>query len=363
MKLAPEIRDRLARMLHLRTGDLGPGDPIPEPLVSASIYQLPDEPRPDRTYGRTANPTVQAVEARLAILEDAPTKLFASGMAAYSALFHATLKAGDRLLLLSDGYYSVRHYLDQFLSGFGVELVICPAKEFAEKSLDGFRLAVIESPTNPRLDIIDIAAAATRAREAGCLLAVDNSVCTPVLQQPLDLGADIVLAADTKATSGHSDVLTGHVSSRDEELMARVHSARTLAGGIAGPFEAWLMLRGLETLDVRLQRMCANAESVAEILASHPAVGEFLYPDGTHPQMAHPGTLIGATFADKPTAERFIELTELFVPTTSFGGVHSAADRRARWGDDVPEGFLRLSIGCEPTEVLVEAVRGALDRL
>jgi len=215
-----QIDDRLFAMLHARTRHLRPGDTIAEPLTPTSIYHLPDEPRPDRVYGRIANPTVQAAEARLALLEAAPALLFSSGMAAYAAVIMATVKAGDTVLMLSDGYYAARNLMDDILSHFGIAMESCPTADIAAASLDGVRLAIVETPTNPHLDTIDIAALSARCRAAGCMLAVDNTVCTAVLQQPLDRGADIVIAADTKAAAGHSDLLLGHVASRDEALIS-----------------------------------------------------------------------------------------------------------------------------------------------
>jgi len=346
-------------MLHRRTNRLAPGDTIAEPLISSSMYHLPDQPHPDRVYGRIANPTVQAAEARLATLEDARTLLFPSGMGAYGAVAMAVLAAGDKVLLPSDGYYAARNLMSQVMAPFGVNMETCAAADMATVPLDGYRLVIIETPTNPHLDIIDIAALAARCHAAGALLAVDNTVCTPLLQQPLDLGADIVIASDTKAAAGHSDVLMGHVSCRDDTIMDKVHAVRSLAGGIPGPFEAWLLLRGLETLDVRLERMCANATALAPILRDHRAVNSLIYPTASA-QMAHAGFLLGASFADQAAGERFIKAAE-FVPATSFGGVHSSADRRARWGDEVSGGFLRLSIGCEPRAQLIAAVRRGLE--
>ena len=362
-----DIDQRFFAMLHARAAGLEPGETVAEPLTPASIYRLPEDPRPDRIYGRLSNPTVQAAETRLALLEAAPTLLFSSGMAAYAAVIMATVKSGDRVLMLSDGYYAARGLMDDIFSHFGIVTETCPAADIGTVALDGVRLALIESPTNPHLDVIDLAGLAARCGAAGCLLAVDNTVCTALLQQPLDLGADIVIAADTKAAAGHSDLLLGHVSCRDDALHDRLHQARTLAGAIASPFDAWLLLRGLETLDMRLERMCANAQRVADRLQGHPAVHALRYPglDGdpafaTAAQMRSPGFLIGATFADRETAERFITASELFVPATSFGGLHSSADRRARWGDAVPEGFLRLSIGCEPATPLMQRIEKGL---
>jgi cystathionine gamma-lyase len=362
MTHSDDIQARFFAMLHQRTGALAAGDSISEPLVSASMYHLPDQPAPDRVYGRVANPTVQAAEARLATLEDAATLLFPSGMAAYGAVVMALLRAGDKVLLPSDGYYAARNLMDQVMAPFGVQTDTCTAAEMADIALDGYKLVIIETPTNPHLDIIDIAALAARCHAAGALLAVDNTVCTPLLQQPLDHGADIIIASDTKAAAGHSDVLMGHVSCRDAAIMERIHAVRSLAGAIPGPFESWLLLRGLETLDVRLERMCRNAESLVPLFQAQPLIKSVIYPAASHPQMSRPGFLIGVTFADRSAGERFIKAAQ-FVPATSFGGIHSSADRRERWGDAVPGGFLRLSIGCEPTKQLTDAVTSGLATL
>ncbi len=358
------MHKRMFAMLHARARALRPGDSVAEPLTPTSIFYLPDEPAPERVYGRIGNPTVTAVEDRLAVLENAPAVLFSSGMAAYTAAILATAKAGDTVLLLSDGYYAARNLMDEILTGFGVVSKTCPTAEIETVPLDGVRLAIVETPTNPHLDVIDIAALAARCRAAGCLLAVDNTVCTALTQQPLDLGADLVIVSDTKSMAGHSDLLLGHVASRDPVLMEKVVQARTLAGAIASPFDAWLLLRGMETLELRLARMGETAARAAEMLKGDAAVGTVRYPGladdpafGTaRRQMTHPGFLIGATFHDKAAADRFISASRAFVPATSFGGLHSSADRRARWGDAVPEGFLRLSIGVEPGDELLRRV-------
>lgn len=355
------ISARIHQMLHRRSDALKPGDPVPEPLVSTSVFSLPETPETTRTYARFTSPTIEAVEARLADLESAPTLLFPSGMATYTALLMSTLKAGDRVLMLSDGYYAARNLVEDVLLPFEVELETSPAAVISEAPLDGVALVVIETPSNPGLDVIDIAALAKRCHAAGALLAVDNTVCTALLQQPLDLGADVVLCADTKASGGHSDLLMGHISSRDQDLMQRVLTVRNLTGAIPAPFEAWLLLRGLETLEIRLDRMCENARAVLPLLEAAEGVSDVTYPEA-HPQMTDQGFLIGATFADAETADRFAKEAGL-VAMTSFGGLHSSADRRARWGDEVAPGFLRLSFGVEPTVELVKAIERGLSAL
>jgi cystathionine gamma-lyase len=191
---------------------------------------------------------------------------------------------------------------------------------------------------------------------------------TPYGQRPLELGADVVVAADTKAPNGHSDVLFGHVASGSPEIVEAVRDWRKLSGSIPGPFEAWLVHRGLETLEVRFDRMCSSAETIAPRLARHRAVRAVRFPglpgDPSHAlakrQMRRFGFLIGLTLSSAEAAERFIGACPLIQPATSFGGVHTSAERRARWGDAVEPGFVRLSVGCEPVEELWQAIEKTL---
>ena len=352
---------RFYDMLHSRSAALEPGEPVPDPLVMSSVFSLPEQPDPGRTYGRGNSPTLEALEARLAALEGAPCLSFPSGMGAYAGLLMAALKQGDRVLTLSDGYYAARNLLTEILAPFGVACDFCPAREIEHAVLDAFDMVIIETPSNPGLAVIDIAVLAESCRDAGARLVVDNTVCTPLLQNPLDLGAHAVIVSDTKAMGGHSDLLMGHVASRDARLMERVQTVRTLMGLNPGPQEAWLLIRGLETLDVRLTRMCANARAVLPLLQASRAARDVLYP-APHPQCSDQGFLIGVSFADAPSADRFLALAG-FAATTSFGGLHSSGDRRARWGDQVAPGFLRLSLGVEPTEQLTAAVSSALENL
>lgn len=358
MSLNEEMQSRLLTMLHARTGVLEPGDPIPEPVTLTSAFELPAQPDPSRTYARFSNPTVAATEARLAALEGAPCLLFPSGMGAYAAAFQALCKSGDKVLMLSDGYYAARNLVTEVMAPFGLSLVTCAARNMADHPLDGIALVVIESPSNPTLDVIDIAALAKRCHAAGARLAVDNTVCTPLLQQPLDLGADAVIVSDTKAMGGHTDLLMGHVASRDEAFMERLLTVRNLTGNIPAPHEAWLLLRGLETLEIRLARMCDNARAALPLLEVSSAVQSVIYP-AEHPQCADQGFLIGATFETAAKADAFLKRAGL-AAMTSFGGLHSSGDRRARWGDDVPAGFLRLSFGVEPTAPLMSQISAAL---
>lgn len=360
--------ERAARLLHLRGGGLGPGDAVAAPLVLTTMYRLPGDPAGLRGYGRGDNATWEALEAALGHLEAAEAVAFPSGMAAISAALFTSLKAGDRLLLPSDGYYTTRLLADRFLAALGVEVQTRPTAAMGEGGFAGFAAVLLESPSNPGLDLCDIAGIAAAVRGAGGVSIVDNTTMTPFGQRPLDLGADLVVAADTKAPSGHSDVLMGHVAGRDPARMAAVRDWRKLAGAIPGPMEAWLALRGLETLELRFARMCDSAAVIAPRLAAHPRVRALRWPGlPGHPrqalarrQMLRPGFLIGFELEDAAAADAFINACPLLEAATSFGGVHSSAERRARWGDAVAPGFIRLSVGIEPVEPLWAAIAGAL---
>lgn len=360
---------RLLRLIHHRSHGLERGESIGLPVTQTSAFYLPGDPGNDTySYTRDGNPTWDAVEAQLGILEDAPTIAFPSGMAAIAAVLYSILRPGDRLVLPSDGYYGVRAFAEGALAPMGVDAVTWPTADFINAPMEGARLVWLETPSNPGLDVCDIVAVAEKAHAAGALVGADNTTMTPLLQAPLDLGVDIVAASDTKAMSGHGDVLFGHVASRDERLMAAVRDWRKLSGAIPGPAEAALVHRGLETLDVRLERMCATAGLIAERLTGHPTVSGVRYPglagDPSHAlgtkQMRRFGFLIGFELADAAAADEFLAACDGLVTATSFGSTHSSAERRGRWGDDVAAGFIRLSVGCEPAEALWAEIEKAL---
>jgi cystathionine gamma-lyase len=363
-------RDALAaRLLHHRQATLEPGDAVVPPIQPAAVFHLPGNPsNAPYVYGRYNNPTWDALEGTLEVLEGAPTLIFPSGMAAIAAVLFSTARAGDRVLLPADGYFTARALAEQFLKPLGVTIETRPTARTLDGSFDGFRLVHIETPSNPGLDVCDLRAAAEMAKAAGALLCVDNTTMTALGQRPLELGADIVVCSDTKAINGHSDTLIGHVATRRADIMARLKDWRKFSGTIPGPFDAWLVYRGLETLDLRLSRMCATAEIVAARLADHECVSSVRYPglraDPSYAiaarQMATFGSMIAFTLRDAAAAERFIAECPFVQATTSFGGVRTCAERRARWGDDVPEGFVRLSIGIEPAETLWAAMNTAL---
>jgi cystathionine gamma-lyase len=365
-----DMHARAARLQHLRGRALRKGDPVPLPLTMASTFHLPGEPGAEfDQYGRSENPTWEAAEEMLSCLEDAPCVAFPSGMAAISAVFFSQLKAGDRVLLPSDGYYTPRVLAQRFMKGFGIEFDLRPTASYLDGGFEGYQLVYVETPSNPGLDLCDISAVASAAHAAGAIVCADNTTMTPFGQRPLNLGADILVSADTKAPNGHSDTLFGHVASRNTDIVEAVREWRKLSGSIPGPFEAWLLHRGLETLELRFDRMCSTAGTIAPRLKAHPAVRTVRYPglpdDPTHnlasTQMLRFGTLIGLTLGSAEKAEKFINECVLMQPATSFGSVHSSAERRARWGDSVEPGFVRLSVGCEPTEELWRAIDQSLD--
>lgn len=366
--MTAETDARIARLLHHRKAGLSLGEPIVPPISVATTFHLPEAQGAAHYYGRSGQPTWDAVEAQLAILEAAEVVSFPSGMAAITAALVCCLKAGAKVMIPSDGYYVTRIFGRDVLQVYGVDVVQVPTLEMAAADFSGFQVIYIETPSNPGLDTVDIAALAAKAHAAGALLVADNTTMTPLLQRPLDLGADLVVAADTKAPAGHSDALFGHVAGRDANLMARIREWRRQSGSVPGPFEAYLVHRGLETLEVRLSRMCQSAAVIAERLAAHPKVRNLRYPglpgDPSHSavgvQMSNGGFLIGFELADEATAERFLARCPLIEQATSFGGVHSAAERRSRWGDAVAEGFIRLSVGVEPVEALWQAIDTAL---
>jgi cystathionine gamma-lyase len=272
------------------------------------------------------------------------------------------------VIIPADGYYVTRVFAETFLKPWGVRPEFIPTTAYDTADFTGVGLVYLETPSNPGLDVCDIRAVARRAKAAGARVIADNTTMTPLLQRPLDLGVDLVVAADTKAPAGHADVLFGHVAGRDAALMGRVREWRRLSGAVPGAFEAWLVHRGIETLEVRLARMCASAQVIAERLAGHPRVLSVRYPglpsDPAHvvakQQMAGFGFLVSFVLQDAVIAEKFLSDCPFIAQSTSFGATHTSAERRARWGDAVPEGFVRLSVGVEPTEVLWTAMDAAL---
>ncbi|MEO0607706.1 MAG: PLP-dependent transferase [Pseudomonadota bacterium] len=346
---------RIMAMLHARSGALENGEPISPPIVTTAKYALAGPPNTPYTYGRDINPTVEAAEAAIAALEDAPVVAFPSGMAAITAAMMATTKAGDRVLVPSDGYYVTRVLLADILADHQILFDAIPTQAFATADLSSYAVIWAETPSNPGLDLCSIRSIADTARATGARTVVDNTTLTPLLQRPLDLGADLVVSSDTKAMSGHSDCLYGHVATRDAALFQKIAKWRKVSGSIPDAFSSFLVHRGLMTLELRLERMGQNARAIVDIVEGHTAVETVKYPGM--------GFVIGLTFDSEVRAEAFINDCPAIFASTSFGGVHTSAERRARWGDQVPDGFVRLSVGCEPTDPLVAAIEASLAQL
>ncbi|MCW7941894.1 cystathionine gamma-lyase [Streptomyces hygroscopicus] len=357
---------------------------LPEPVkyeptlpgpVFAAHFHLPGEPTGPYAYGRDENPTWTHLERAIGELE-APgeegveTLAFASGMAAISAVLFSQLRAGDTVVLPSDGYQVLPLVREQ-LTGYGIHVRTAPTGDDAQLDvLDGAKLLWIETPSNPGLDVCNVRRLVGAARAQGTLVAVDNTLATPLGQRPLELGADFSVASGTKMLTGHGDLLLGYVVSRSAALMASVRRWRKIVGAIPGPMEAWLAHRSLATLQLRADRQTANALSVAEALHGRPEVTGLRYPglpdDPSQKvaaqQMRRFGCVVSFTLPTRARAERFLGALHIVDDATSFGGVRSTAERRGRWGGDaVPEGFIRFSAGAEDPEDLVADVLRALD--
>jgi cystathionine gamma-lyase len=365
---------RFTQALHHGTAQAQANDAFNAGIHPVSAYCVPGLPAGPHQYGRWSNPTWTALEETLSLLEGADTMIVPSGMAAISAVLYALVKPGEQILLPADGYFATRAFTDTFIKPSGVNVLTHTTRDMAEANFTGKSLIWIETPSNPTLDMCDIALVVSRARAQAlpnALVVVDNTTMTPLGQRPLELGADIIVNADTKAINGHSDVVFGHVSSNQNHVMQALRNWRKLAGAIPGAFEAWLVHRGLETLEVRFDRMCANAFSIAQRLEEHPRIRKVIYPGlPSHPhhalartQLLRFGNMIALEMASLDDAEHFITANQFIRAQTSFGGLHTSAERRARWGDPVAEGFIRLSIGIEPLEVLWAEMQATLNHL
>ena len=374
----------------------------PDPLTGAvvpPIYQVSTFKqdgvgglRGGYEYSRSANPTRRALEECLAALEGGVAALaFASGMAASDCVVRATCRPGDRVLIPHDAYGGTFRLFDKVFAGWGVDYEPVPMSDLAAvraalgSGADGaagsgagpVKLVWVETPTNPLLSIADIAALAAITHDAGARLVVDNTFASPYLQQPLALGADIVVHSSTKYLGGHSDIVGGAVIVADADLAQSLAFLQNATGAVAGPFDAWLTLRGIKTLGVRMDRHSANALRVAEMLAGHPAVAQVYYPGlESHPgheaaakQMRGSGGMVSFTArGGEEEAVAICGRTRLFTLAESLGGVESLIEHPARMTHssvagsalEVPPDLIRLSVGLESVEDLVEDLRAAL---
>ncbi|EHK87128.1 cystathionine gamma-lyase [Saccharomonospora azurea SZMC 14600] len=336
----------------------------------------------DYEYSRTANPTRTALEEALAALEGGRHALaFASGMAATDAVLRTMLRPGDHLVLGNDVYGGTFRLIDKVLTEWGVTYSVASLSDLDEVRSalrPETKLVWCESPTNPLLGIADIAALAELAHVGGAKLVVDNTFATPYLQTPLELGADVVVHSTTKYLGGHSDVVGGAVITDSDDLRERLFFLRNSAGAVPGPFDAWLTLRGLKTLAVRMERHCGNAELIAEALSVHPKVERVYYPGlAEHPghslaakQMRRFGGMVSFTHADgEQAALNMVARTKLFILAESLGGVESLIEHPGRMTHAsvagsllaVPAELVRLSVGIEDAHDLLADLRYALD--
>ncbi|MDP9385376.1 MAG: cystathionine gamma-lyase [Actinomycetota bacterium] len=355
------------RAIHAGLPPAQQGEPLLAGPVLAAPYHLSGEiDAAPYGYTRDGNPTWTALEAALGALEGGETVCFASGMAALTAVVLGRLRPGDRLVAPGDGYPGIRKLASERLQPAGIRVDLVPTDtEQIVTAARGAALVWVETPANPRLDVCDLEAVAAAVRAEGALLGVDNTVATPLGQRPLDFGAHFSMCAGTKSLAGHSDLLLGSVAVRDGALAADLRAWRSQTGAIPSPFEAWLAHRSLATLELRLARQSQNALALAGRLADRDGVADVRHPSQheiAFRQMGHFGPLVGFTLASAAAAQAFLSRAELVVEATSFGGVHTTAERRARWGTDaVAEGFVRLSAGCEDTADLIADVEQALD--
>jgi cystathionine gamma-synthase len=331
-------------------------------------------------YSRSGNPTRTALETCIASLESADHGVaFASGLGGVTTLMHL-FSPGERVVSVNDVYGGVYRMFSQVYEPKGYEFTFLSAEEIGEglgPHLDErTRLVWLESPTNPLLNVIDIQAAAAAAHEVGAIVVVDNTFATPYLQRPLELGADVVVHSTTKYLGGHSDVIGGFVGTNDPTIAERVRFLQKSLGAVPGPFDCWLVLRGVKTLAVRMERHCENARRVADWLDGHEAVEQVLYPGlASHPgheiaarQMKDFGGMISFLAASEEAAVRLVAETKIWKLAESLGGVESLIEQPARMTHAstanapfaVPGNLVRLSVGIESADDLVGDLEQAL---
>ena len=338
------------------------GEPILPGPVFGSLFHLAgdiDEANAAQSYHRLGNPTWTRYEEALAGLEGGDVVLFSSGMAAVAAVLTTLLSTGDVLVAPADGYHGLRGLTDGLLARMGVQVRLVPSTDEAVLEAVAAEpaptLVWVESPTNPGLGELDVARIARAAHARGTVLAVDSTLATPLRRRPLQEGADLVVVSASKHLTGHSDLVLGYVAVADPGRAAALVTTRLLGGAIAGPMETWLAHRSLPTLEVRLLRQEETAQALVAALQERTEVSDVRYPGF--------GSVLAFTLADADRASAFLAACALVAEATSFGGVHSTAERRGRWpADAVAPGFIRFSVGIETTTDLVADVLAALDR-
>ncbi len=330
-------------------------------------------------YARVANPTRTALQVALASLENAEHGIaFSSGLGATTTLMHL-VNPGERVVLIADVYGGVYRMTSQIYEPKGYLFDYVPAPDFAnlaDRLDENTRLVWIETPSNPMLNLVDIRAAADAAHAVGAILVVDNTFATPYLQNPLDLGADVVLHSTTKYLGGHSDVVGGFCATNDPTIAERLYFLQKSLGAVPGPFDCWLVLRGVRTLAIRMQRHCENARAIAAWLDEQPGIQQVLYPGlPSHPgheiakrQMRDFGGMISVLAESEEAAVALVERTKLFQLAESLGGVESLIEHPARMTHAstadapfaAPRNLIRLSVGIEAVDDLTADLAAAL---
>ena len=330
-------------------------------------------------YSRVANPTRSALQECLASLESADHGIaFSSGLGATTTLMHL-VDPGQRVVLIADVYGGVYRMTSQVYEPKGYQFEYVPADQFPNlrEHLDGnTRMVWIESPSNPLLNVVDIRAAADAAHDVGAILVVDNTFATPYLQRPLELGADVVVHSTTKYLGGHSDTVGGFAATNDPTIAERLYFLQKSLGAVPGPFDSWLVLRGIKTLAVRMRKHCENATAIAAWLELHPRVEHVFYPGlPTHPghaiaahQMRDFGGMVSFLAESDEEAVALVARTKLFQLAESLGGVESLIEVPARMTHAstadapfaAPGNLVRLSVGIEAVEDLVSDLENAL---
>jgi cystathionine beta-lyase len=369
-----------------------PVDPLTG-AISVPIYQtstfVQEAPGVNKgfDYARTNNPTRATLESIIAQLEGGSVGVaFASGLAAIDAVVKL-LKSGDEILAVDDIYGGAFRLFTQIYEKFGITVNYVDSS-YAENVFNAItpktKLIWIETPTNPTLKISDIAAIAKIAKASGCWLCVDNTFASPALQQPLTLGADIVVHSATKYLGGHSDLIAGLVVTKDRELGEKIKFIQNASGAILAPFDSWLVIRGIETLALRIKQHCANAQRVAEYLEQHPSVNKVYYPGlKSHPnhdiaasQAKGFGGIVSFTLKEdtEATAIQFVTSTKLFLLAESLGGIKSLVSHPAnmthksipiekRRAAGVADSLIRLSVGLEDSGDLIKDIEQALSKI
>ena len=363
-----------------------PHGALTTPIYANATYEYDTTaaPRGAHRYSRMSGPTRDELEAAIARLEGGTdASAFASGMAAIDATF-SLLDSGDHVVAGESLYAETHELLTEVYADYGIEVErtdVTDPEAIADAVGPATRMVYFETPSNPTLTVADIEAAAAAAHDHGALLVVDNTFASPALQRPLELGADVVVESLTKYLGGHSDVIAGAVATRDDDLAEEIAYYQYARGGIPGPFDCFLVLRGIKTLSARMERHCRNATAVAALLDGHEAVEHVHYPGlESHPnhevarrQMRDFGGMVSAEFAGGlAAATAFVSNLEVFTLAESLGGVESLAEHPASMthqdhskeelrAADIPPSLVRLSVGIEREADLLDDVRAALE--